>query len=46
MKLDPEKTALLTLDFQAGILGFSPSAEAVVPMQRGRSNLPGRNTFY
>ncbi len=31
MKLDPEKTALLTLDFQAGILGFSPSAEAVIP---------------
>jgi nicotinamidase-related amidase len=28
MKLDPKKTALLTLDFQKGI--FVPGAEAVV----------------
>jgi nicotinamidase-related amidase len=31
MKLDPEKTALLTLDFQKGILGFAPGAEVVIP---------------
>jgi nicotinamidase-related amidase len=31
MKLDPKKTALLTLDFQKGILGFAPDAEAVIP---------------
>jgi nicotinamidase-related amidase len=31
MKLDPKKTALLTLDFQKGIFGFVPAANAVVP---------------
>src|SRR5580658_3418736 len=31
MKLDPKTTALLTLDFQMGILGFVPGAEAVIP---------------
>jgi nicotinamidase-related amidase len=31
MKLDPKKTALLTLDFQKGILGFAPGAEAIIP---------------
>ncbi len=31
MKLDPKKTALLTLDFQKGILGFVPGAEAIIP---------------
>jgi nicotinamidase-related amidase len=31
MKLDPKKTALLTLDFQKGIFGFVAAAEAVVP---------------
>jgi nicotinamidase-related amidase len=31
MKLDPKKTALLTLDFQEGIFGFAPGAEAIVP---------------
>ncbi|MGD0226896.1 MAG: cysteine hydrolase [Terriglobia bacterium] len=30
MKLDPKKTALLTLDFQKGILGFAPGAEAII----------------
>ena len=30
MKLDAKKTALLTLDFQRGILGFLPEAERVV----------------
>jgi nicotinamidase-related amidase len=31
MKLDPKKTALLTLDFQNGILGIAPGAEAIIP---------------
>ncbi len=31
MKLDPKKTALLTLDFQKGIFGFGPGAEAIIP---------------
>ncbi|MGO9378594.1 MAG: cysteine hydrolase family protein [Dissulfurispiraceae bacterium] len=31
MKLDPKKTALLTLDFQKGIFGFVPGAEAIIP---------------
>jgi nicotinamidase-related amidase len=31
MKLDPKKTALLTLDFQKGIFGLVPGAEAIVP---------------
>jgi nicotinamidase-related amidase len=30
MKLDPKKTALLTLDFQKGILGFVPGSEAII----------------
>ena len=30
-KLDPKKTALLTLDFQKGIFGFVPGAEAIIP---------------
>ena len=30
MKLDPKKTALLTLDLQNGILGFVPAAEAII----------------
>lgn len=31
MKLDPKKTAMLTLDLQQGILGFAPDAAAIVP---------------
>lgn len=31
MKLDPQKTAVLTLDFQNGIFGSVPDAEAIVP---------------
>ena len=31
MKLEPKRTVLLTLDFQLGILGFAPSADAVIP---------------
>ena len=31
MKLDPNITAFLTLDFQKGIFGFVPGAESVIP---------------
>jgi nicotinamidase-related amidase len=31
MKLDPEKTAVLTLDFQRGVLALIPAAEAALP---------------
>ena len=31
MKLDPEKTAMLTLDLQKGILGFAAGTEAAIP---------------
>jgi nicotinamidase-related amidase len=31
MKLDPKKTALLTLDFQNGIFGFAAGADAIIP---------------
>ena len=31
MKLDPKKTALLTLDLQRGILGFVAGSEAIIP---------------
>jgi nicotinamidase-related amidase len=31
MKLEPSKTALLTLDFQKGILGLVSGAEAAIP---------------
>ena len=31
MKLDPQRTALLTLDFQKGIFGFAPGAEVIIP---------------
>jgi nicotinamidase-related amidase len=31
MKLEPSKTALLTLDVQKGVMGFVPGAEAILP---------------
>jgi len=31
MKLDPKKTALLTLDFQKGIFGFVPGSDTIIP---------------
>jgi len=32
VKLDPKKTALLTLDCQMGIFGFVPGSDAIVPI--------------
>jgi nicotinamidase-related amidase len=31
MKLEPSKTALLTLDVQKGVMGFAPGTEAILP---------------
>ncbi len=31
MKLDPKKTAVLSLDIQEGLLGFVPGAVACLP---------------
>ena len=31
MKLDPKKTAVLSLDVQEGVLGLVPRAEACLP---------------
>jgi nicotinamidase-related amidase len=31
MKLDPEKTAVLSLDIQNGVLGFVPGSESILP---------------
>ena len=31
MKLNPEKTAVLTLDCQKGIFGFAPGSDAIIP---------------
>jgi nicotinamidase-related amidase len=31
MKLDPKKTALLTLDLQKGVFGLVPGSDAIIP---------------
>jgi nicotinamidase-related amidase len=45
MKLDPKKTALLTLDFQKGIIGLVPGAEAVVPHASKAVDFARKNQF-
>src|SRR3984957_11264463 len=45
MKLDPKKTALLTLDLQKGIFGFVPDAAAVIPAAAKAVEL-GRKKHY
>jgi hypothetical protein len=45
MKLEPNKTALLTLDFQKGILGMVPGTEAAIPPAPQRLNLRERSSF-
>jgi nicotinamidase-related amidase len=46
MKLDPKKTALLTLDFQKGIFGFVAAAEAVVPAAAKAVEFARRKQFH
>jgi nicotinamidase-related amidase len=45
VKLDPKKTALLTLDFQKGIFGFVPGAEAVIPNAAKAVEFARKQTF-
>jgi hypothetical protein len=37
MKLDPQKTALLTLDLQKGVFGLVPGSERVMIMAAKRT---------
>lgn len=45
MKLNPKQTAMLTLDFQKGILGFAPAAEAVIPTAAKAVEFARQNQF-
>ncbi len=45
MKLDPNKTALLTLDFQNGIFGFVPGADAIIPNASKAVEFARKNHF-
>src|SRR5271169_6930972 len=45
MKLDPQKTALLTLDLQKGIFGFLPDSERVMPIAAKAVALARQNQF-
>ena len=46
MKLDPKKTALLTLDYQKGILGFVPAAEAIISNGAKAVELARKRQFH
>lgn len=46
MKLDPKRTALLTLDFQKGILDFVPGAEAAIPNAAKAVELARKKKFH
>jgi hypothetical protein len=45
MKLEPNKTALLTLDFQKGILGRAPAQMRPSHLRPKRLNLRERSSF-
>src|SRR5277367_1219229 len=46
MKLDPRKTALLTLDLQNGIFGFVPAADAVIPSAAKAVDFARKKQFH
>jgi hypothetical protein len=46
MKLDPNKTAMLTLDCQMGIFGIVPCSDAVIPIAPRPSSLPGGFVYF
>jgi nicotinamidase-related amidase len=46
MKLDPKKTALLTLDCQKGIFGFVPGSEAIIPNASKAVEFARRKQFH
>jgi nicotinamidase-related amidase len=45
MKLDPQKTAFLTLDLQKGIFGFMPDSERVMPVAAKAVAFARQNQF-
>ncbi|HTV41239.1 MAG TPA: cysteine hydrolase [Candidatus Sulfotelmatobacter sp.] len=45
MKLDSKNTAFITLDYQNGILGFVPGADAAVPMAAKAIQFARKNRF-
>jgi nicotinamidase-related amidase len=45
MKLDPQKTAFLTLDFQKGIFGLAPDSERVMPVAAKAVAFARQNRF-
>ena len=45
MKLDPKKTAFLTLDLQKGIFGFLPDSERVMPVAAKAVAFARQNQF-
>jgi len=45
MKLEPSKTALLTLDMQRGVLGFVPGAEVILPNAAKVTETARKNKF-
>jgi len=45
MKLDPQKTAFLTLDLQKGIFGLAPGSESVIPTAAKAVAFARRNQF-
>jgi nicotinamidase-related amidase len=46
MKLDPKKTAVLTLDMQEGLLAFAPGAAAVFPVAAQVVEAARKGGFY
>ena len=45
MKLDPQKTALLTLDLQKGVFGLVPDSERVMTMAAKAVAFARQNQF-
>ena len=45
MKLNPQKTALLTLDLQKGVFGLVPGSERVMPVAAKAVEFARRNQF-
>jgi nicotinamidase-related amidase len=45
MKLDPQKTALLTLDLQKGVFGLVPGSERVMTMAAKAVAFARQNQF-
>jgi nicotinamidase-related amidase len=46
MKLDPKKTAILTLDIQKGVFPFAPASESIVPNAAKAVEMGRKNHFH